>query len=88
MDLVHRWRRRPPQGVYALYEGGERVGPLPVIYSHYARGMHHWEVLVPFARAEDMRGLHVDELPDKTVLEGHLSEAVDPHQWHVEGDDK
>lgn len=70
-----------------MYEGGERIGPLPVIYSHYHAGFHHWEVLVPFERADQMRGLHVDELPASTVLEGTLSDAVDPHQWRVEHDD-
>jgi hypothetical protein len=86
MGLLRRWQRVAPQGVYALYEGGERVGPLPVIYSHYRRGTHLWEVLVPFENADRMRGLHIDELPPRTQLHGTLSEAVDPHQWHVEGD--
>lgn len=86
MDLLQRWRRTPPQGVYALYDDGERIGPLPVVYSHYRRGRHFWEVLVPFDRAEHMRGLHVDELPAKTSLIGQLADAVDPYQWHVEGE--
>ena len=87
MGLLRRWQRRPPGGVYALYDGGERIGPLPVIYSHYARGFHHWEVLVPAENALLMRGLDVAELPPYTMLEGTLSDAVDPHQWRVEHDE-
>jgi hypothetical protein len=87
MRLLRRWHRPPPVGVYALYEDGERVGPLPVIYSHYARGMHHWEVLVPMDNAARMRGMAIDQLPPFTILQGSLSDAIDPHQWHVEGGD-
>jgi hypothetical protein len=84
MDLLRRWRREAPGGVYALYEDGERVGPLPVIYSHYRRGFHLWEVLVPAENATRMRGLRVDSLPARTQLHGTLSDAVDPYQWHAE----
>jgi hypothetical protein len=88
MDLLRRWRRTPPEGVYALYDGGERVGPLPVIYSHYGRGMHHWEVLVPAENADRMRGMHIDTLPNRTMLSGTLSGGIDPYQWHVEDPDR
>jgi hypothetical protein len=84
MGLFHRWRRVAPQGVFALYEGGVRVGPLPVIYSHYHRGMHHWEVLVPAENAVLMRGMHVETLPERTLLSGTLSDGVDPHQFHLD----
>jgi hypothetical protein len=71
--------------VYALYDDGERVGPLPVIYSHYARGMHYWEVLVPMENAVRMRGMAIDQLPPFAVLTGTLSDAIDPYHWHVQG---
>ena len=87
MGLLHRWRRVPPEGVYALYEDGRRVGPLPVVYDHYAKGTHMWEVLVPAENAHMMRGMHVDVLPPATQLHGALSTEVDPSKWHVEGGD-
>lgn len=78
----------PPQGVYALYDDGGRVGPLPVIYSHYARGIHHWEVLVPAENVEAMRGMHIDTLPGQTMLQGSLAaDMLEPGRFHVEGDD-
>lgn len=82
MDLLRRWRRQPPEGVYALYDGGERVGPLPVIYSHYHRGYHHWEVLIPYEHALQIRGMHIDALPSRTMLTGTLSDGIESHQWN------
>jgi hypothetical protein len=82
MRLLNRWRKVSPSGVYALYEDRGRVGPLPIIYSHYHHGYHVWEVLVPAENAERMNGMHIDLLPSRTQVVGTLSAGINPYQWH------